>query len=710
MHLTYPPAPRGVQIDEYHGERVADPYRWLEDPSSEETRRFISAENRLTEGWLEGVSSRGEITRRVAQLWDHPRFGVPFERGGRWFQHRNAGLQPQPVLYVMDRPGAAGEVLVDPNTLSPDGTVALVDAVPSPDGRLLAYATADAGSDWLTWRVLDIADKTLLPDVVEWSKFSTSAWRVDATGFFYGAPRRPEPGQELEGETRGLRVLSHRLGATDVEDEVVFSAEDQPEWLPHATVTDDGRYLVVAVTRGTRPQVRLEIFDLESPGGRSVVIDPDFSSELAVAGNDGSRFFLVTGEGTDRRRLVATDLSAPERVEEMVPESADVLEGAKRCGDALVCWYLKDAQAALRVHGLDGRFIREIGLPAWSSLVDAGHGAVSGRAGLVLVHFATTSFTDSGSVWSHDLATGDTTLLHPPSAPFDAEEYVTERGHATSADGTQVPYFCTHRRGLSGDGDVPVLLYGYGGFNVPIVPAWSVQAAAFIERGGAFVLANLRGGGEFGLAWYEGGRLEHKQRVFDDFLAVARELSQSGLSRPERIAILGASNGGLLVGASLTQHPEAFGAAVAEVGVLDMLRFHKFTIGWAWTSDFGNPDDPEQYPWVRAYSPLHNLRDGVAYPATLLLTGDHDDRVVPAHSFKFAAALQRAQGGDAPILLRVETSVGHGAGKPTDKQIQESADVLAFVEGALGVNSALDGPAHRLTDRPTGSLTDPPAH
>jgi prolyl oligopeptidase len=686
MHLEYPAAPLSAQIDDYHGETIADPFRWLEDTSSEETRAFIEAENRLADAWLEAVPSRKEITDRVVELWNHRRLGVPFERGGRWFQYRNAGLQPQPVLYVMDRPGVEGEVLVDPNAFSEDGTVALVDAVPSADGRLLAYATSDGGSDWLTWRVLDVTMKALLSDVVEWSKFSTAAWRADASGFFYGAPRRPEPGQENEGETRGLRVLFHLLGAKDGEDEVIFSAEDQTEWLPHATVTDDGRYLVVAVTCGTRPQVRLEIFDLERLGEGSVVLDPDFSSELAVAGNEGPHFFLVTDDEADRRRLVATDLSDPEHLEEVVPESADLLASAKRCGDALVCSYLKDARAALRVHGLDGHFTREIELPHWSSLVNDERGTISGHAGLDVVHFATTSFTDSGSVWSHDLWSGETMLVHPPSVPFHAADYMTERGFATSADGTRVPFFCTLRRDVSRDGEVPVLLYGYGGFNVPIGPEWSVLAAVFMERGGAYVLANLRGGGEFGRAWHDGGRLEHKQHVFDDFVAVARELAGSGLSRPERTAIHGGSNGGLLVGASLTQHPEAFGAAVAEVGVLDMLRFHKFTIGWAWTSDFGDPDEPEQYPWLRAYSPLHNIREGVRYPATLLLTGDHDDRVVPAHSFKFAAALQRAQGGDAPILLRVETSAGHGAGKPTSKQILESADVLTFVEGALGVS------------------------
>jgi prolyl oligopeptidase len=684
MRPDYPPAPRGTQVDDLHGELVPDPYRWLEDTASEATIGFVDAENRLTEAWLQGVPGRKEIAERVAELWDHPRFGVPFEAGGHWFQYRNAGLQAQSVLYLMDGTGADGEVLIDPNTFSPDGTVALVDAVPSHDGRLLAYATADGGSDWMTWRVLDVERKALLGDVVEWSKFSTAGWRADGRGFYYVAPRRPEPGDELEGEIRGLRVLLHRLDSGSAHDEVVFSAESEPDWLPHASVTDDGRYLVVAITRGTRPQVRLEIVDLEHPATGRVVIGPDFDCQLAVAGNDGQRFFLVSDSGADRRQLVAVDLSDPGRVDVVVPETPDVLAGARRCGDALVCWYLEDAQAALHVHGLDGRFVRSVDLPPWSSLVEGAPGAISGRAGLDTVHFATTSFADSGSVWRHDLGSGETALLHPPTASFDPAEYVTVRGHAASADGTEIPFFCTHRRDLHRDGEVPVLLYGYGGFNIAVGPQWSVLAAVFMERGGAYVLANLRGGGEFGSAWHDAGRLAQKQRVFDDFVAVASHLAHSDLSNPRRIAINGASNGGLLVGASITQHPEAFGAAVAEVGVMDMLRFHKFTIGWAWTSDFGDPGDPEQYQWLRAYSPLHNVVEGTAYPATLLLTGDHDDRVVPFHSFKFAAALQHAQAGTAPILLRVETSAGHGVGKPTDKQIRENTDVLTFLEGALG--------------------------
>jgi len=690
MPLAYPPARRDTQVDDFHGEKVADPYRWLEDPKTPDTVAWVAQQGRLTESWLAGVLTRSQIGERVRELWDHPRFGVPFERGGRWFQYRNGGLDPQSALYVVEHPGGAAEMLVDPTELTPDGTTALVDAVPSPDGRLLAYATSGGGSDWMTWRVLDVVTKTDLPDVVEWSKFSTAAWLPDATGFFYVAPRRPQLGSELEAETRGLRVLLHRLGHES--DEVVWSAEDRPEWLPHAAVTDDGRYLVVSITRGTRPESRVEIFDLDAQHRMVAVVGPDFAAEMSLAGNDGGRFYFVTDEDAGRKRLVCVELEEPASRRVLVPEGADVLEGARRCGDGIVCWYLRDAQLALRVHDLDGRLLRDVDVPAWSSIVRSEDGSVSGRPGLDLVHFATTSFTDSGTVWQHGLSSGTTRVLHPPTASFDAGAFVTERGHAVSADGARVPYFLVHRRDVRPTGDVPVILYGYGGFNIPLGPSFSVAEAVFVERGGAYVLANLRGGGEFGRAWHDDGRLARKQHVFDDLRAVARELNAGGWTVPARTAINGASNGGLLVGASLTQHPEAFGAAIAEVGVLDMLRFGRFTIGWAWASDFGDPADPEQFRWLRAYSPLHNVVEGTAYPPTLLMTGDHDDRVVPAHSYKFAAALQHAQGGDAPILLRIETSAGHGVGKPTDKQMQETTDLLAFVEGVFGISPRRDAP------------------
>ncbi len=688
MAISYPGTRRGDEADLCHGERVPDPYRWLEDPDTPEAKAWIEAQNRLSDEWLSSVPTRAEIRARVAELWDYARHGVPFEKGGRWFQFRNPGLENQPVLHVAESLEGPWRVLLDPNLLAPDGTVAVTSAVPSEDGSLLAYATHAAGSDWTTWRVLEVAGGTELPDVVEWSKFSSASFTADGAGFFYGAPDRPEEGAEYEAETRHLAVRYHRLGTDPADDEVVFATPEEPEWLPHATVSDDGRYLVVSVSRGTSTESQLHVLDLAEPGGAPRTLVGDFSVEAEVVANVGSRFLLLTNDGAPRRRIVSVDLDGPGpgHWREVVAETADTLLGARQCGSQLVCWYLSDAHSKLVVRELDGRFVREVELPAFSALMeDREAPPVSGRPGLQVVCFGTTSFTESGSIWAHDLESGETRLLSGSQASFDAAAYVTERAYATSPDGTKVPLFLTRRRDLEADGEVPVLLYGYGGFDIPVVPSFQVAAAVFVERGGIYAVANLRGGGEFGREWYEAGRLGAKQNVFDDFAAAARHLVEAGWSRPERIAINGRSNGGLLVGACLTQHPELFGAAVPEVGVLDMLRFHKFTIGWAWTSDYGSPEDEAAWRVLRSYSPLHEVRDGVAYPATMVMTGDHDDRVVPGHSFKFAAALQHAQAGEAPVLCRIETSAGHGAGKPTSKLIAERSDLLTFLEGTLGL-------------------------
>jgi prolyl oligopeptidase len=684
---SYPQTPTGPEADACHGESVPDPYRWLEDAGSPATAAWIEAENALTESWLASVPSRAEISARLAQLWDYPRYGVPIEAGGRLFQFRNSGLEPQPVLYVMESTEDDGEVLLDPNSLSSDGTVAVTSAEPSRDGALLVYSTASAGSDWLTWHVRRVADGSDLPDLIEWSKFTGAVWKRDGTGYFYGAPAPPEPGREYEGETRALRVLFHRLGTDQSADEVVFAAPDEPDWLPRVATTDDGRYLVIAISRGTAPESQLHVIDLEQPSrGLRPLVD-DFSVEASVVANIGERFLLLTNDSCERRRIVAAELGAPERSnwQEVIGETEETLVDARQSGPSLVCCYLRDACSVLRVHELEGELVREIPLPPYASLVDTGGGFVSGHPDADVVYFKAVSYTEPGSIWSHDLLTGDTQLVRSSTAHFDSGRYVTERVLAPSADGTQVPILLSRRQDVTPSGERPVLLYGYGGFNVPLTPTFSAITALWMERGGVYAAANLRGGGEYGRAWHHGGRLQNKQHVFDDFCACARYLVDSGWSRPNRIAINGASNGGLVVGACLTQHPELFGAAVPEVGVLDMLRFHKFTIGWAWTSDFGDPDDPEQYRWLRAYSPLHNVGAGTNYPATFIVTGDHDDRVIPGHSFKFAAAMQAAQGGDAPVLIRIETSAGHGRGKPTNKQIAEGADILTFLEAALGL-------------------------
>ncbi len=702
-----PPAARREDVvDDYHGELVADPYRWLEDTDAAETLAWVAAENARTESFLASVPARAEIRERLAELWDYPKWGVPVERGGRSFQLRNPGLLDQPVLYVVDPDpdpdtgsdadtgpgtgpgqgaGAAGRarVLLDPNLLSADGTVAVSAFAPSEDGRLLAYATSDSGSDWMTWHVRDVTTGEDLRDVLEWSKFSSAAWLHDGSGFYYGAMAPPDPGEEHLGTSRLLEVRLHRIGTPHDADEVVFAAPDEPEWLPGAEVSDDGRFLVVTVARGTFPENQVHVADLEDPAAGFVALVGDFASAASYVTNIGRDVVLLTDHGAPRGRVVVAPLDRPGRDSwrELVPETDDTLLHVVRCGDALVCHYLRDAHARLVVRDLDGAEIGEISLPGLGSLT-----GIEGRRQSTTVQVGYTSFTESGVLLAHDLEARTTAVVRPSAARVRSADLVTEQVVARSPDGTQVPLFLTRRRDVVADGDVPVLLYGYGGFDVPITPAFSVTHATWIERGGLLAVAVLRGGGEYGRAWYDAGRLAHKQDVFDDFCACARHLVAAGWTRHERIAINGASNGGLLVGACLTQHPELWGAAVPEVGVLDMLRFTAFTIGWAWTSDYGDPADPVAYRWLRSWSPLHNVCPGTRYPPTMVMTGDHDDRVVPGHSFKFAAALQAAQAGDAPVLCRVETSAGHGAGKPTAKLVAERSDFLAFLEATVGAD------------------------
>ncbi|MGP8209671.1 MAG: prolyl oligopeptidase family serine peptidase [Acidimicrobiales bacterium] len=679
---------KGEQVDDYHGELVADPYRWLEDTDSPEARAWIRAQNDRTEAFLAAVPGREAVRSRLSELWDYPRSEVPFGAGEAWFQRRNSGLQDQSVLFVMGSPEEEGRVLLDPNLLSSDGTVAVSAVAVTGDGSLLAYATSTAGSDWMTWHVREVASGTDRPDLVEWCRYGTAAWR-DGSGFYYSATDRPEPGAELTGQVGLVRIFFHALGTPQAQDRLVFEAPQEPEWLPHATVTEDGRFLVISISRGTNPESQVLVLDHDRPDRGLQPLVAGFSCKASVAANVGTTFFVVTDDQAERQRLVVIDLDHPERQawREVVPERAALLVGAKNCGGRLVCHHLQDACSRLSVLELDGAHVRDLALPPITSLRPGeDEVGIEGRADSPLVHFGLCSFIDSGSLWSHDIATGETRVLEGPAAPLDAGALVTEQFIVTADDGAAVPLFLTRRHDVAPTGEAPALLVGYGGFDIPMTPAFSSSHALFVERGGILAVAVLRGGGEYGRSWHDAGRLANKQRVFDDFCDCARWLASSGWSRRARTAINGGSNGGLLVGACLTQHPELFGAAVPEVGVLDMLRFHRFTIGWAWKSDFGDPDDPEQYRWARAYSPLHNIKPGVRYPPTFITTGDHDDRVVPGHSFKFAAALQAAQGAgaEAPVLIRIETSAGHGLGKPTSKAISERADVLTFLEAVLG--------------------------
>jgi prolyl oligopeptidase len=678
--LAYPTAPTADQVDDYHGTPIADPYRPLEDSDAPETRGWIEAQNRLTEQLLGAAPARGEVRERLAELWDHPRAGAPWRRGDAWFQLRNTGLQDQDVLWVGDEAGAAGRVLLDPNELSADGTTALAAAEASESGRLLAYATSDAGSDWRTWAIRDVATGRDLPDRIGWSKFTAGAWTHDEEGFFYG--RYPEPPAEAayDAPNRTMELCHHRVGTPAGDDRVVLVRPDEPEWGYEPMVTDGGRLLVITVWRGTDPENRLAVADLsggvEAADVRMVLAEADARYE-PIAAVDGT-LYLLTDRDAPLGRVVALDVADPGELREVVGEGTDAIEQVRLVGERLAVVTLHHAHHRLTIFERDGRHVADVPLPGIGTITE-----LAGRRDDPELFLAFATFAAPPVVLAVRMADGAVREVGRPALPWNPDDYVSEQTFVTSADGTRVPLFLTRRRDRQPDGETRTLLYGYGGFQVPIGPTFKPEWLSWMERGGLLAVASLRGGGEYGTAWHDAGRLANKQNVFDDFAACARWLAGSGWTRSGRIGISGRSNGGLLVGASITQHPELFGAAVAEVGVLDMLRFHRFTIGWGWTSDYGSADDTEGFRTLLAYSPLHNVRPGTRYPPTLITTGDHDDRVVPGHSFKFAAALQSAQAGPAPIVIRIDTDAGHGLGKPVRKLIEERADVLAFLDLAM---------------------------
>lgn len=707
--LSYPPTRRVDLVEEHHGELVPDPYRWLEETDDPEVRQWAAAQATLTESVLSHLPDRPAIAARLAELWRYERLGVPFHRQGHWFQHRQSGDEDQPVLYRMTSPTDAGEPFLDPRELRADGTASVMHVEPSLDGELVAYARADAGSDWLTWRVRRTVDRVDLPDVVAFSKFSSVAWLPDGSGFVYVGLDPPSDGRDLLAESRHPRIRLHRLGTPQSDDPLLYVEPTHPDWLFSVKSTADRAFLLIDIHRGTFPEHAFRVIPMDDvlrataspesePGGplarTGTMIGEGFVSDLAFVGHDGRSFYFWTDQAAPLGRVVAVSLDRPEPVHwrDVVPEGDQMLEGALlgRTEVAgiptlrLLCHRLRDARSVLEIWSLGTETpptpgARLVVVPLDD---DVAVNALEVQPDDTSAMVGLTSFVDPGSIWSVDLSSGEATCLRRLTASH-AVDLVTEQVFVEADDGVRIPVTLLHRPDLDRDGARRTLLYGYGGFNIPVLPQYSPAWIVWAERGGLLAVANLRGGGEYGRAWHDAGRLANKQRVFDDAVAVAQALIADGWTRPDRLAITGRSNGGLLAAACLVQHPELWGAVVPEVGVLDLLRFHLFTIGWAWTSDYGNPDDPEQYRWVRAYSPLHGIRPGQAYPPTLVTTGDHDDRVVPGHSFKFAAALQAAQAGDAPILLRVDTSAGHGAGKPTSKLVAERADVLSFLESAL---------------------------
>ena len=672
----YPRAPRAGITENLHGTSVADPFRPLEDLDAAETRAWLEAQNALSERFLSGVPEREALRARLSALWDFERRSVPERVGDAYAYFRNTGLQNQAVLLLGRDLAEPGRTLLDPNVFSEDGTVALGGLAFSDDGRFLAYALSASGSDWLEWRVREVATGRDLPDRVRWGKFSGASWRGDGSGFWYSRYDEPDPSAAYKDANYNHQVWFHRLGTPQSADVLVYAQPEEPEWNLTAQATEDGRWLVIEAQRGTEPRNRVYLKDLASDGPVTAFCAEN-DGRWSYLANDGDTFVFLTTSGAPKGRIVARD--ARGNVREIVAESADSLDGAAVFGQRIIATYLHDATSRVACFDLDGTAAGTLELPGLGTVSGFG-----GKRGARETFYRYASYTEPPSLWRYDLTTGASTRVFAPRVPLAAGALISERTFAVSKDGTRVPIILTCAPETKRDGSAPAILYGYGGFDISLTPEFSPAIAVWCEAGGIYAVANLRGGGEYGAAWHEAGTRQQKQNVFDDFFACAEHLIAQRWTSTPRLAIAGGSNGGLLVGAALAQRPELFGAALPSVGVMDMLRFHKFTIGWAWTSDYGSPEDPDDFRALLAYSPYHNLRDGVAYPPTLITTGDHDDRVFPAHSFKFAARLQEAQGGDAPVLLRVDVKAGHGAGKPTAKIIDETADRYAFLARVLG--------------------------
>ena len=683
MGWHYPPAPVGGQVDDYHGVKVSDPYRWLEDLDSPRTKAWVASQNELTARVLRGIPQRAAFRARLTELMGHEFQGVPIHRGGRYFWRMNNGRWSQSVVCTAVAWAGAPTVVLDANKLSNDGRTVLTEVVPSWDGVLLAYGVAEAGSDWETWRIREVGTGRDLPDEVRWMKFTKPAWSGDNQGFYYSRFAEPAGTNLLQFLSRSNRLYYHRLGSPQAVDSVVCERPGHPDWFFDPEVTEDGRYLIITVTRGTEVRNGVMYQDLEHPEQPIVELLKDFDAEYQFVGHDGPVFWMRTDWGASRGRLVAIDTRRPEREnwQELIGPAGDKLAQVSVGGEGFACHYLREARSALTLHRFDGTKVREVALPGLGSV-----GGLEGRPRDREAFFSFTSPTMPFTTYRLDLLTGQAVAVRPPKLVFNPSEYRTEQVWSASKDGTRVPMFLSCRQGLKLDGNAPAYLQGYGGFAECRPPRYSAADLLWMEQGGLCAWSGVRGGGEFGEEWHRAGMRDKKQNGFDDFVAAAEWLIARRYTRRERLAIGGSSNGGLLVGVCLVQRPDLFAAVLADGAVLDMLRFDQFTFGWAWRSEYGTPDSPDDFRVLYAYSPLHNLREGVRYPAMLLTVGDHDDRVVPAHSFKFAARLQACQAGPAPVLIRIATGVGHGRGATGASRIEEAADRLAFLARALQLN------------------------
>ena len=686
--LQYPTTRTVDVVDDYHGTKVADPYRWMEDLSSVDLAAWIGQQNALTESYLKGVPLRGHFRRRIARLWDFRKTNLPVVEAGRLFYRMNSGMQQQSPLYMREGLDGPATLLIDPNIIWPDATTSLAEFAPSPDGRLLAYTVAVGGADWQTVRLRNVATGQDLADEVRWMRFSNLSWTKDAKGFFYSRYPEPAPGKALSAALVGQALYYHTVGTPQSEDRLIFNFPDHPRWFVTGWLTDDGRYLLVSTSRGADNTNRLYVADLRDPKKPDLAakVQPlivDDGAEFFPFGNDRSLLFLRTDLDAPNRRIIAVDFRRPARVswKTVVAEGPHTIENVSLLGGRIVVEYLEDVKSRLTTFDLAGKPLGEVALPATGSL-----SGFSGRDDSPLMFYAFTSPLYPTTVFAHDLSSGKRTPFESGTPPVDATRYETRQLFAVSKDGTRVPFFATLRKDLPLDGNNPTMLFGYGGFAVTNVPGYRPDVPAWLELGGVWVTASLRGGAEYGEAWHKAGMLEKKQNVFDDFIAVAEYLVRERYTSPARLGISGGSNGGLLVAAVMEQRPDLFGVALPAVGVLDMLRYDRFTGGKAWVTEYGSASDPQQFPFIFKYSPLHNIKAGTCYPATLVTTADHDDRVVPSHSFKFTAALQAAQGCDKPVLIRVETGGSHNY-RPTDKRVAELADLWAFTAQQLGVTS-----------------------
>lgn len=679
--LEYPKTKKIEHTDEYHGTSVTDPYRWLEDDNSAETKAWVEAQNKVTFGYLNTIPQRAKLKERLTELWNYERYSAPSKIGDRYFYSKNDGLQNQSVLYVTDSVSEKGRVLLDPNTLSSDGTVALSGTSISDDGKLLAYGIAVAGSDWQEWRFRDVATGKDLPDVLKDIKFSGASWSKDGKGVYYSRFPNAEDGARLTRINYFQKLYYHVLGTPQSEDGLIYERPDDKEMGVGGTVSEDGNWLIIYVTRGTSPKNMIYFKNLTMERAPIMSLIDKLEADYTFLGNDESKFYFKTDKDAPRARIVSVDaLVKDKKWTEVIPETEETLRSVDFINNQFVLGYLKDAYTKINIHDIDGKFVREVKLPGIGSA-----GGFGGKRYDTETFYSFSSYNTPPTIYRYDMKSGKSEIFRKANVKFDPNDFSVKQVFYPSKDGTKIPMFIVHKNGIKLDGTNPTLLYGYGGFNIPMTPGFSVSRLTWMENGGVYAVANLRGGGEYGERWHEAGTKLKKQNVFDDFIAAAEYLIKEKYTQPAKLAIQGGSNGGLLVGAVLNQRPELFGAALPAVGVMDMLRFHKFTIGRAWTSDYGSADNKDEFAALYAYSPLHNIKSGTKFPAVMVTTADHDDRVVPAHSFKYAATMQEAQAGDAPVLIRIETKAGHGAGKPTSKQIEEQADIYGFLMKNLGM-------------------------